>query len=193
MASKQTIAKCVAILGTAFPKDIPVGLLDVWTLALADVADADLERATLTAIQTSEFFPSIKAIRDAAGVNAKSLPGTAGILTRLRGMMGFHEEMPSVERVREELGDAIANAYGFVGPKRLEAVVLDGEGVGADIASREFATALRNAQESGQSVTLPPLSEVKRLSNARQSLFIDGEPPKRIGQHIAGLLPQVAP
>lgn len=192
MASKQAIATALkglaANYGTALDPDLP----DIWLLGLQDVEDAALMQAMGKVVATDEFFPKLARVRNLLGMNVQPLPDVNGIVERLRGMCDYHPNygttLPSVERVRAELGDAIADAYGFIGPKRLEAVVFSGEGVGADIAAREFGEHLQAAQKVGANVTLLPSTARKQLSNASQSVFLDGARPQRIGQHIRGLL-----
>lgn len=196
MASDGKVQWALSVLSVLSPeRQMTREQVAAYAMALGDMTDEQLDYAVKRAVRECKFYPKPAELRDFAGVNAKPKPDVTGIISRIRGLVTFFngaEHMPSVELVRDQLGDAIANAYGFVGPRRLESVVFDGVGVGADIAAREFASALEGAQEAGQSVALPPLTEMKRLSNASQSLFIDG-PPQRIGQHIAGLLREVTP
>ena len=180
MATKPAIAAALKGLAANYNRQPDPALTDIWWLALQDVPDDRLSAAVGRIVARSRFFPTVAEVRDALGLNVQPLPDVTGICERLRGMCDYHPNhgtmLPSVERVRRELGEAIADAYGYIGPNRLEAVVFGGGGVGADIAGREFATALSTAQEAGQVVALPPVRETPRLSNASQSVFIDGVP-----------------
>ncbi len=190
MASEAKVQWALSVLSVLSPeRQMTREQVAAYAMALGDMTDEQLDYAVKRAVRECRFYPKPAELRDFAGVNVKPKPDVSGTLDRIRALVTYHrgDQMPSVERVRESLGDAIANAYGYVGPQRLESVVLGGSGVGADIAGREFATALADAQESGQDVSLPPFREMKQLSNASQSVFIDGQ-PTRIGQHIAGLL-----
>lgn len=158
MATREAVAKTLAVFGALFPRDITPELVSIYHAALSDVSDDALRVAMGKCVQTARFFPQPAEIRDTVGANAKPLPDVDGIVERLKGMCDYHPQygttMPRVERVRAELGDAIADAYGFVGPKRLEAVVFGGEGTGADIAAREFAEHLLDAQQAGAEVRM---------------------------------------
>jgi len=188
MPSPREVAKMLAVFAELFPRPITEQTAKVYEMALSDLTDDQLQYATAKLVRDCTFFPKPVEIREAVGANAKPLPDVAGIVNRLRGLVTYHngyEHMPSVERVREHCGDAIAQAYGFVGPNRMEGVVFDGSGTGVNIAAREFAEQLADAQESGLPVALPPMQPVKQLISASQSVFIDGQ-PQRI--NVAGLL-----
>lgn len=197
MATGEAIASVLHGFGITFRTPITKELAQTWIRALADVPDDLLQVAANRVVLECEFFPTPAKVRNLAGMNATQKPDVTGILNRIRGLTTYHpnigDQMPSVERVRAELGDAIANAYGYIGPRRLEAVVFDGVGTGADIAAREFATALDDAQDAGQSVALPPMRQTKQIGTASQSVFYDNARPTRIGQHIAGLLGDTPP
>jgi hypothetical protein len=181
MASKQAIATALKGLSANYRVSPDPDLPDIWLLGLQDVGDADLLRAIGKIVAEDEFFPKLARVRNVLGLNRKTPPDVTGILERIRALTTYHpntgDTLPRVETVRDELGDAIANAYGFVGPNRLQAVVFGGSGVGADIAGREFADALEHAQEAGESVALPPVSQSKRLTAGRPSVTIYGERP----------------
>lgn len=194
MASDGKVQWALSVLSVLSPeRQMTREQVAAYAMALGDMTDEQLDYAVKRAVRECRFYPKPAELRDFAGVNAKPKPDVSGALDRIRALVTYYngEQMPSVERVRDALGDVIANAYGYVGPQRLEAVVLGGSGVGVDIAAREFATALSDAQASGQDIALPPLTAMPQLSNASQSLFLDGQ-PQRIGTHIAGLLPFVS-
>lgn len=198
MASEQKIQWALSVLSVLSPeRQMTREQVAAYAMALGDMTDEQLDYAVKRAVRECKFYPKPAELRDLAGVNSKPKPDVTGILARIKALTTYHpntgDTLPSVERVREELGDAIANAYGYIGPRRLEAVVFEGVGVGADIAGREFATALEDAQDAGQVVALPPMREMRRLSNANQSVFVDGAEPQRLAQHIGGLLKSVTP
>lgn len=187
MATREAVVKTLAVFGALFPRDISPELVSIYHAALSDVSDDDLKLAMGKCVQTARFFPQPAELRDKVGANVKALPDMSAIHARLRSLVfvtGRSEDLPSVEKVRAHCGDAIASAYGLVGPKRLEGFVFDGTGVGTDIAVREFAKAIADAQESGQDIALPPLPQVKQLGNASQSLFVDGAAPERGFQRL---------
>ncbi len=170
MASKPAIATALKGLSANYNRELDPDLPAIWHLALSEVTDDQLNAAVARLVGRSKFFPTIADVRDALGLNDMPLPDVREILDRIRGLMTYHErtgeQMPTVERVRRALGDAIADAYGFVGPHRLEAAVFGANLTGADIAWREFATELKYAQSNGRSLTLPPLAEMYRLAYA---------------------------
>lgn len=195
MPSRREIAKMLAVFAELYPRPITEQTAGVYEMALSDLTDEQVQIATATLVRTATFFPKPAEIRKAVGANTQPPPDVAGILNRICGLVTYHnghEYMPSVERVREMCGDAIAQAYGYVGPNRMEGVVFGGIGTGVDIATREFAEALAEAQDAGHSVALPPIQDTKRLSNASQSVFVDGR-PQHIGNHIAALLDKPQP
>lgn len=188
MATKAAIANAIKMLAVNFRHSPDPQLPDLWLAAFADLTDEQMQKATVAIVSTDDFFPTVKRVRDVLGLNHKPKPDVAGTFARLRALTTYHpntgDTMPSVERVREELGDAIADAYGFVGPKRLEAAVFDGTGTGADIAAREFAEQLEAAQDAGLSVALPPMHAMKLLGHANQTASRSDQP-----QRIGGMRP----
>lgn len=175
MASKQAVASTLKALAANYSKALDPALPEVWFLAFQEVSDEALKAGVGKAVATLEFFPSVAGMRNVLGLNRKSPPNVTAICERIRGLCDYHPQygttLPSVERVRAELGDAVADAYGYIGPKRLEAVVFDGAGVGADIAGREFATALSEAQDAGADLTLLPPVARPMLSASGTTLY----------------------
>jgi hypothetical protein len=190
MPNPREVAKMLAVFAELFPRPITEQTAKVYEMALSDLTDEQLQYATAKLVRDCTFFPKPVEIREAVGANAKPLPDVRGICDRIRGLVTYHngyEHMPSVERVREHCGDAIAQAYGLVGPARMEGVVFGGSGTGADIAAREFAAQLEAAQDAGLSVALPPMQAMKLLGHANQTASRSNQ-PTRIGASIAGLL-----
>lgn len=160
MATREAVVKTLAVFGSLFPRDISPELVSIYHAALEDVGDDGLRAAMAQCVRTAKFFPTPAEIRDAVGANNRSaLPDVSGICERIRGLCSYHPQagdtLPSVERVRQVLGDAIADAYGYVGPARLEGVIFRGSGTGVDIARREFADLLAAAQKDGQHIAIP--------------------------------------
>lgn len=180
MASTEAVVRCLSVL-KHLPSDTPLTEESVafYAIGLRGLSDDQLDRATERAVSSCTFRPMPKDLL-ALVAEPKPLPDVRGILERLRGMCDYHPNygttLPSVQRVRNELGDAIADAYGFIGPKRLEAIVFDGEGVGADIAMREFADHLYAAQKDGADITLLP--SVARPMLAAPSLTLYDNAPR---------------
>lgn len=179
MASTEAVARCLSII-KHLPSDGPLTAESVtfYALGCRELTDAELEAATARAVSSCTFRPQPAELVKLSGYKP-ALPDVNGIVARLRGMCDYHPNygtsLPSVERVRAELGDAIADAYGYIGPKRLESVVFGGEGVGADIAAREFGEHLLDAQKVGANVSLP--APVARPMLAAPSITLYGERP----------------
>lgn len=171
MASKKAIASVLNGLAANYSKALDPALPEIWFLAFGDVSDDQLNAAVGKVVASEEYFPTVAKMRNAMGLNKKALPDVAGIRERLRHMAAQNDDrMPSVERVKLVLGEAIGNAYGFIGPNRLEGFVFDGFGVGTDIATREFADLLAAEQDNGADLTLLPVAEVLRLNAAPAQL-----------------------
>ena len=155
MASKQAIATALKGMSANYGTALDPALPDIWMLALQDVEDADLLRAVGKIVATSEFFPRVASVRNALGLNRTEKPDVDGIVKRIWSLASYHPQYgtnpPSVGKVRDELGDTIADAYALVTPDRLFA----NSEVGRDIARREFAADLATAAEQGYPVALP--------------------------------------
>lgn len=155
MASKQAIATALKGLSANYGNAPDPALPDIWMLALQDVDDSDLLRAVAKIVATSEFFPKVASVRNVLGMNRTERPDVDGIVKRIWSLSSYHPQYgtnpPSVGKVRDELGDTIADAYALVTPDRLFA----NSEVGRDIARREFADDLTTAAEQGYSAALP--------------------------------------
>ena len=151
MASDRAITGVLAFLHDLFPtRDVGPGLLDAWARIFGDAKYSDrwIESAAQQVAEEPgrEFFPTPGALlvyfpRPAA-VSAVELLRRITAL----GHEGPHFEwvLPSVERVRECLGDGIAAAYGAVGPHRLNS----DNPTTREIAERDFAEAVDGVPEA---------------------------------------------
>ena len=146
MASREAVGKSLAVLGATFPRDITPELVAVWLEVFADVEDEALGRATRKALSVCRFFPVPAELRELIGANRVAVPDTETLVEQLRGLSDYHPVRgttpPSVERVRQAFGDAVAEAYGLAGGGRR---LLSGNETTASIARREFDTALAEA------------------------------------------------
>lgn len=103
----------LARLADAFPRNqLGAGTLRVYLEELADVPPDVLAQAARALIRTSEFFPTVRAIREACAEHALALPTEADALTQIEARMRWARE-PEADRgpapvvhplVREVLG-----------------------------------------------------------------------------------------
>jgi hypothetical protein len=163
MATKQAIATAIKGLSANYGTAPDPALPDIWMLGLQDVDDADLLRAVGKIVATSEFFPKVATIRNLLHRNRVEKPDVDGIISRIWSFASYHPvygtHPPSVGKVRDELGDVIADAYALVTPDRLFA----NSEIGRDIARREFADDLTTAAAQGHAVSLPAPTPVPAL------------------------------
>jgi hypothetical protein len=144
MATKPGVATTLAFLHELFPtREITAATGEAWLLAFLEVPDEMLMAAAQAHARAgSRFFPT-------AGEVWAYIPRTgpppltaAEVLKQITalGHDGPHFEwvLPTVERVRECLGDAAAAAYGAVGPHRLGS----DSPTTREIAERDFAVEL---------------------------------------------------
>lgn len=192
MASRVAVAKAMAVLGATFPRDVTKELVAIYAGALQDVDDAALERAVGQAVATLRYFPVPAELRDLAGANRVAID-VEPVLARIVAMGSYlptsGTTYPSVQRVREVLGDGVAEAYSLAGGAR----VFSGNETTRDIARREFAEALRDAVRVYGKAVLAAVEQAKALP-APNGPVIYGERPKVEGpQRIGALLPGVTP
>ena len=178
MASKRYVAACLTYLSRTFAGKVDPEKAQAYSLALEDVTDAEIEDATkrLLSTHTGEFVPTPAVIRAAVPrLRAPSL--NVARIERAIGSLGSHNPYsgwadPSVEVVRERLGDAIASAYATVGAGCLFA----DDAKTRDIARRDFVKAMEETVKApGGRESLPewatptvlPIADRKRLTDGR--------------------------
>ena len=159
MASKRAIAAALAMLAEARPREITTRTIAVYFAALEDLSDEQLEHATARAVRELKFFPAPAELRDFAGANVTPFVDADVQLARLEALGSYHPasgwRAPSVDHVRQVLGDAMAEAYSLGGAARLFA----GNETTRDIARREFAQELRLlVKERGLAAVVAPLA-----------------------------------
>jgi hypothetical protein len=81
----------IADLAAAFPqRSIPAATIDLYARELADLDPVALSDAVRLLIRTSEFFPTIRAIREAVAEAALGLPNEAEALNQIHERSGVH-------------------------------------------------------------------------------------------------------
>ncbi len=143
MASKRAVAAALKLLARTFAGEVDEAKVALYYAALDDLTDEQLERAVTIVVrtETERFIPPPGVLRQAVAPAAPVVD--AGRLLREISKLGTYNAnvgwvYPSVERVRDELGEAVAYAYAGAGRERLFA---DSETT-RDIAQREFERAV---------------------------------------------------
>lgn len=180
MATKLCVAKTMAVLGATFPRDITPELVAIYADALHELTDAELEQALRRAVGTCRFFPVPAELLELAGTRRAAAVDIEAVLERIRGLFSYlptrGDTPPSVGRVRDALGDGIAQAYGSVGGgDRL----YSGNETTRSIARRDFAEEIKGAiRDLGAAAVLEPMQKPLALPPA-ESLVIHGTRPDR--------------
>lgn len=152
MASKATIAGILAFLHELFPtREFSDRTLDAWCLVFDDEwTDAEFTRCAKAAAKEPgrQFFPApgdISAHRKIPIVDADAVLRSIAKLGSHNPRQGWI--YPNADRIREQLGDAIADAYLGAGGSLLFAQEdASGATITADIARRTFTESLTTAQ-----------------------------------------------
>lgn len=173
MASREAVGKALALFGATFPRDITPELVAVWLEVFGDVDDETLGRATRKALATCRYFPVPAEVRELCGANRPAFLDTEKIVGQIRGLSDYHPSRgttpPSVEQVRATFGEAIGQAYGFVGGGRR---LLSGNDTTASIALREFEKELASAVEV-LGIPPAPMLALPRADTSGPVLFDD--------------------
>jgi hypothetical protein len=162
MATHEALAKAMAVLGATLPtREVTPEMVTGYDLALEDMTDAQLSVAVKRAVAECRFFPAPAELRDFAGMPKASdepTPDVEGLLKNIWGHADYDPQYgtnpPRVEKVRDVFGDAVAEAYGYVGPGRL----FSSNETTWTIARRDFAEALRSAMLAHGERSLPALN-----------------------------------
>lgn len=153
MASRKVVLAALTLLSRAFAGEVSEERVDVYEAAWDDVTDQDLLAATTRVIKThrGEFIPPPAIVRDAACPPLDPARTIAAVVELgYNGPNGFAG--PAVFRVRDVLGDAIADAYASADPDRLFS---ENEAI-RGAARREFAHGLEMGVQRYGYATLPP-------------------------------------
>ena len=167
MATARGGEAALKLLATNFAGEVTVEKVKVWGAALGDVTDEQLGAAIPHIIKThtGDFIPPVGVIREACGANDHAPIDTAAVIRRIDQLGEYSAHVgwcaPRVERVRAELGDAVADAYGAVGGG--SRLFCDDE-TGRTIAERDFMLALRSETAAEERRALPSGREPQRIA-----------------------------
>ena len=137
----------LAYLHELYPsRDIGVATTEAWAITFADWDDAEFQACARKAASTAgrTFFPTPGEI---AACRALPAVDTGKILRRISALGTYNPNgwlYPSIETVRDSMGEAVAQAYAAAGAERCFA---DDDSITQDIARRSFASELGHAQK----------------------------------------------
>ena len=143
MASSKAIAATLALLHELFPtREITTNTAEAWSMMFDDWTDEDLMACTRIAAKQPgrKFFPTPPEIMDC---RPAAVVDSGKILRQISALGAYNPNgwvYPSIERVRETMGGAVAEAYAVAGAERCFA---DDGTVTQDIACRTFAAELK--------------------------------------------------
>lgn len=110
----QLVADLVADLAAAFPqRAISRETLSIYARELGDLNPADLAIAVRLLIRTSEFFPTIHAIRDAVAESDLGLPGEAEALAQVNARAAYRETTGDPPAVHPLVREAVTLLGGW--------------------------------------------------------------------------------
>lgn len=170
MATERAVGIALATLLETFPtREITAQTVTVWTKVLADTNDDQLGRAILRLCRDSErrFFPTTgELFAEIQTEIPKPVVDFEQIQHRISALGSYNPNIgwayPSVEKVKESLGEAVGAAYGACGGRRLFA---DDE-IGRSIAEREFRQELEVQAAGGKLATIAAPKQ-KQLNGTR--------------------------
>ena len=188
MASDVVVGWALSVL-KHLPSKNPVTAETVafYALGLEELTDDQVKVATRLAARDCTFLPSPAELAKLVGAH-RVVFDVEPILDAIRALGSYLPTSGTtharVERVREALGDGIAEAYSCAGGARM----FSGNETTRDIAQREFAEALRDVVRlRGRETVLAPVEARRALPSP--SVVIYGERPKLSGpQPIQKLL-----
>lgn len=173
MASVMAVSAALKLLARVFAGEVTPEKAQLYAAALGDVSDEQVAASVAVLIKThvGQFLPVPAQIREACGANDHPPIDTAGVICSIERLGapqfvdGFSEQTgwsaPRVERVRAELGDAVADAYGAVGGG--SRLFCDDE-TGRTIAERDFMLALRSETAAEERRALPSGRKPQRIA-----------------------------
>lgn len=166
MASEEAVYAALKTLGRAFAGKVDSERAEVYHAALEDVSDAQLAQATVKLVRTyqGEFMPPPAKIRAAIGMDQTPPSAVDATLEAIRALSVYNPTRgmirPSVVRVREALGPAVAEAYAEAGGERL----FSENQVGREIALAAFGPALTAWQQRASVGALPAPKDAARVA-----------------------------
>lgn len=142
MASKAALIKTIAVLASAFPRDVTEPMIDAYRIALLDLDDKHLETAVGRALRECKFFPSPAEIRERAGANTFLAIDIERLLAAISALGSYNASvgwiLPDAETVQRKFGHAVATAFVLAGQSRCYSE----NDTSRDIAKRAFVTEL---------------------------------------------------
>lgn len=164
MASEKAIATALATFAESYPngKEITKRTLDVWRSVLETTSDEQLSRAVMRIVRDPErrFFPSTGEVFAAIAEDAKPVDHLT-VIHRIE-QLGYYDPKrgwvyPTVEMIREKLGNEVADAYAVAGGLRIFAdEAKDGTTTTRDIARRKLEDRLNEIQRECPTLQLLP-------------------------------------
>ena len=139
MASKRGVAATLGLLSRAFAGVVDEAKIDLYYGAWSDLTDEQLLKAVTVVVRTwtGAFIPPPAILREAIAPAPVAVDSET-ILRKISRLGSYNPNTgwnyPSVEKVRDELGESIAYAYVAGGRQRL----FSDNDVTRDIALREF-------------------------------------------------------
>jgi hypothetical protein len=161
MATRLAIARALATLSRAFAGNMDEARIDVYVAALEDVTDAQIEKAVAVVVREEKgaFIPTPAVLRRAIAPAPIVIDSTR-LIREIEKLSTYNPNAgmiaPSVDEVREKLGEALAYSYAAAGGPRL----FSENPTGRDIASRAFEAAM---VETTTRPSLPIMSAGQRL------------------------------
>lgn len=159
MATADIIGRGIIALHEAFPsRDVGERTVELWSRLFRNVSDEEFTRGVeaLLLEPDRKFFPAPgEVLRACRGplppIDVEAIRRQIAWLGT--GSVHVGHIWPRVERVREVLGNGVAEAYGAIGGTRLGA----NEGTTLEIALRDFGAELQAiAHRDGPKALLPP-------------------------------------
>lgn len=148
MPSNANLARGMAILQAAFPRDVTDDVTAVYRLGLADLSEDQYLAGINACVKECRYFPTVSEIRERAGLNKKVAIDTDAALGAISALGSYNPNVgwlyPRVEAVRAAFGDAVGAAYGMAGAARCFS---DNE-VSRDIARRVFSEELQGSRQA---------------------------------------------
>lgn len=171
MASKNAVGLALSTLIETFPtREITAQTANVWMGVLSETNDDALGRAVLRLCRDPQrkFFPtSGELFAEIQTEVVKAVIDVEQIQRRISALGSYNPNMgwmyPSAAVVRQELGDAVADAYSACGGAKL----FSDDDVGRSIAEREFRKEIDVQQTQGKLTAIGAGSQ-KQLTGANE-------------------------
>ncbi len=116
MGDDARLRQLIGDLGAAFPRATPPNAtLRLYVRELADLPIAALERAVPTIIRTSEFFPTIRTIREAVAELTLELPNEHEALEQINARVAWGRKEERLRGDAPEIHPLVLRALNLVG------------------------------------------------------------------------------